>query len=287
MTYGLKLWAQTALLLTILVTPALGIAAKLPKVMLLIEEKNLGTIPTAEVEALAYRAFLDEGVELVDQEMVRANLKKSQTSMKMAGDSRGAAALGMQFGADIVVVGEAVAKPSARRIAESNLRTYEAVVTLRAVHTESSKALASASEVTSIIALEDISGSSKALKSAGKKAVDRLIPELMAGWEEVVAGGVSGDLTHMTLTFGGVDQLWKLKATRTMLRTMRDELSNVSQMSYTAGAAIFEVDSSVAAEELSEQLLLNAPKGLKYQVLDVGKTKISLRAVAGKKQAVR
>lgn len=253
-------------------------ASAAPSVMLLIDEKNLGTIPTSEVEALAVHALLGEDVKVVDQDMVRANIKKDQQLLKMAGDNRAAASLGLEFGADIVVVGEAVAKPSARRIAESNLRTYEAVVTLRAIQTDTSETIASASETASVIGLEDVSGGSKSLKAAGQKSLDALVPDMLKAWHRNTGAGVEPG--KVQLTFGGVDQLWKLKAIRQMLKGRDDLVRSVRQNSYTAGAAVFEVEAQVAAEELSEEMVLDPPKGLKLQVLEVSSSKINLRAVA-------
>jgi hypothetical protein len=255
---------------------------KLPRVMLLIDEKSLGSIPTAEVEAMATSMLLDRNVPVVDQDMVRANISKGQQMLKMAGDNRGAAALGLQFGAEVIIIGEAVAKPSARRIAESNLRTYQAVATLRAVRTDNSATIAAASEDASIVGLEDVSGSSKALKAAGQKSLDRVIPGLIEAWRHSggQAGGVS--LNRITLTVGGVDQVWKIKAVREQLRAMGDKAQNVTQRSYTAGVAVFDLESSVQAEQLSETLVLKPPQGLKFQVLDVGPGKINLRAVTSK-----
>lgn len=255
---------------------------KLPRVMLLIDEKSLGTIPTAEVEAMATSMLLDRNVPVVDQDMVRANINKGQQMLKMAGDNRGAAALGLQFGAEVIIIGEAVAKPSARRIAESNLRTYQAVATLRAVRTDNSGTIASASEDASVIGLEDVSGSSKALKAAGQKSLDRIIPGLIEAWRHSggTAGGVS--LNRIALTVGGVDQVWKIKAVREQLQALGDKTQNVTQRSYTAGVAVFDLESTVPAEQLSETLVLKPPQGLKFQVLDVGPGRINLRAVSSK-----
>jgi len=267
-----------AILLLLALTIAVRGATPSPKVMLLVDEKSLGTIPTAEVEAMAISMLRDRQVRTVDQEMVRSNVKKSQAMLKSVGDNRGAAAIGLQFGADVIIVGEAVAKPSARRIAESNLRTYQAVVTLRAVRTDNSENLATASETASIVDIEDVSGSSKALKTAGQKTLQELLPTMLESWEK--GGGSSGSSTHIVLSVGGVDQAWKLKAIRELLRGKSELIQNVQQKSYTAGAAVFEVDSEVPAETLSEKIVLAAPQGLSFQVLDVAKGKIDLRAVA-------
>ena len=184
-----------------------------------------------------------------------------------------ATALGLEFGSDVVLVGEAVAKPSARRIADSNLRSYEAVVTLRAVRTDNAETIASVSEVGTVVGLDDVSGGSKALKAAGQKSLDSIIPALVAKWGAAATGPKS-----ITLTVGGVDQAWKLKAVRESLRA-KDTLNNVTQLSYTAGAAVFELESKEPAETLSEALVLAPPAGLKFQVLGVSPAAIQLRAV--------
>ncbi len=256
-------------------------AARLPRVLLMVDEKSLGSIPTAEVEALGAKLLLQQNVPVVDQDMVKANIAKGQQLLKMAGDARGAAALGLQFGADVVIMGEVVAKPSARRIAESNLRTYQAVATLRAVRTDNAATLATASEDASIVALDDIGGSAKALRAAGQKSFETLLPGMIEAWEK--GGGVGGGeaaLTHVVITIGGLDQIWKLKALREQLHGLGLKAQNVVQRNYTAGMAIFELDSTLAAEEFSEMLVLKPPQGLKLQVLNVSAGKVDLRAVA-------
>jgi hypothetical protein len=261
--------------------PAAPAAARQPRVMLVVDEQSLGTIATAEIESMAVSKLIERNVPVVDQEMVRANLGKGQQLLKGAGDNRGAAALGTQFGADIVIAGEAVAKPSARRIAESNLRAYQAVVTLRAVRTDNSATIASSSEDASIIGLDDVSGSSKALKAAGQKCLDALLPRMLNTWAREPAGSAGDQGTvRLTLTIGGVDQAWKLKAIRDELRGMTTLIRDVTQRSFTTGLAEFDLDSLKPAEELAEALVLKPPQGLKFQLLDVGAGKINLRAAA-------
>ena len=254
----------------------------LPRVMIIVDEKSLGTIATAEVEAMAVKKLTAMNVPVVDQDMVRANIARSQQMLVAAGDNRGAAALGTQFGADIVLIGEAVAKPSARRIGDTNLRSYQAVATLRAVRTDNSATLAAASEDVTQVGLEDVSGSAKALRGAGEKALDSLLPEMLSKW---TPGNQTGDATnayphHVEMTVGGVDQMWKLKAVRDSLRGRTNDLRNVAQRSYTAGVAEFSMESALPPEKLSEALVLTPPEGLRLQILEVGGGHIQARAVA-------
>ncbi|MGD9874502.1 MAG: hypothetical protein AB7T27_09565 [Kiritimatiellia bacterium] len=250
-----------------------------PRVMILVDEKSLGTIPTAELEAMTIQRLLDANALIVDQDMVRANISKGQQLLKMAGDNRGAATLGLQFGADMIIVGEVVAKPSARRIADSNLRTYQAVATLRAVRTDNSATVASSSEDASVIGLDDVAGSSKAIKAAGAKSLDSLIPAMLDSWAKAGRSGAAR-VNHVTITVGGVDQMWKLKAIREKLVSLEGAGINVVQRSYTAGVAIFEMDAIVPIEELSEAIVLDPPADIKFQVLEIAAGNIGLKAVS-------
>lgn len=254
--------------------------AHMPKVMLLIDEKSLGTIPTSEAEAMATDLLLARKVPVVDQDMVRANINKGQQLLRLAGDEKSATALGLQYGADIIIVGEAVAKPSARRLGDSNVRAYQAVATLRAVRTDSGVTIASCSEDASIPAIDDVSGSSKALKAASRKSLDRLIPAMLEAWSKNAITGASAPLNQISISVGGVDAAWKLKAVRDCLRGMAPTIASVVQRSYIAGMAVFDVESAAPAEKLSEELVMKPPQNLKLQVLEVGTGKMDLRAVA-------
>lgn len=250
-----------------------------PRVMIMVDEQSLGTIATAEVEAMAIRKLLALSVPVVDQDMVRANVARSQQMLQMVGDNRGAAALGAQFGADVILVGEAVAKPSARRIADTNLRSYQAVVTLRAVRTDNAATLAAASDDSTQVGLEDVSGSAKVLRTAAEATLDKIIPDMLTKW---TPSGESATATYghrLDLSFGGVDQVWKLRAIRESLRSRQNELQNVVQRSYTAGMAEFSVESRIPAEELAEELVLAPPDGLRVQILDISAGRIQLRTV--------
>ena len=256
-------------------------ASMLPRVMIMVDEKSLGTIATSEVESMAVQKLLEYNVPVVNQDMVRANIARNKQILQMAGDNRGAASLGLQFGADIVLVGEAVAKPSARRIGDTNLRAYQAAVTIKAVRTDNAATLAAQSETSSQVGLEDVSGSAKVLKTAAEMTLNKLIPDMISKWTPAVSQGQQAYVSHrLEISFGGIDQMWKLRAVRESLKKRSQELSNVVQRSYTAGLAEFSLDSILAPEDLAEQLVLNSPQGMRLQVLDVAPGRIQLRAVA-------
>ena len=179
-----------AVVLFMVVAATFAADAAMPKVMVMVDEKALGSISTSEIETMAVRMLGEKDIETVDQNMVQNNLERIQKAFRGAGDNRAAAAMGREFGADVVLIGEAVAKPNAARIGDSNLRSYQAAVSFRAVRTDNSVNIASASETASVVAMDDITGSSKALKSAGEKALKGVIPQMVAKWEKPSAVGV-------------------------------------------------------------------------------------------------
>ena len=259
--------------------------AAMPKVMVMVDEKALGSISTSEIETMAVRMLGEKNIETVDQNMVQNNLERIQKAFRGAGDNRSAAAMGREFGADVMLIGEAVAKPNAAKIGESNLRSYMASLSFRAVRVDNSVNIASASETATVIAMDDVTGSSKALRAVGEKALKAIIPELVQKWENPNAKGTAYERRNqIEITVGGMDQIWKLKEMRVRLKGMKKEVENVMQKSYAQGVAIFRVESFLPAEELAEALVMNPPTDLRVQVVEIRETTLNLRVVNAPKQ---
>ena len=254
--------------------------AAMPKVLVMVDEKALGSVSTSEIENMAVRKLAEKGIETVDQSMVQANLERIQKALRGAGDSRASAVMGREFGADVMLIGEAVAKPNAAKIGDSNLHSYIASVSFRAVRVDNSVNIASSSESARVVAMDDITGSSKVLRAAGEKALDAVIPALVARWNSSSAESAQAqEKTAIEITVGGMDQIWKLKETRVRLKGMKKAVESVVQKSYAQGVAMFRVESLIPSEELAEELVLNPPEGLKVQVVEIKPTVLSLRVV--------
>ena len=267
------------LLAAALLVAALSARADLPKVMVMIDERNLGTLSTSELESMAIEMLADRRIETVDQSLVQNNLERVQKALRGAGDNRAAAAMGRDFGADVVLMGEAVAKPNAAKIGETNLRSYQASVTIRAVRVDNAVNLATASEIATAVAMDDVTGGSKALRAAGEKSLKKAIGQMIVKWNGTSIATGEAEKVNISLTVGGMDQIWKLKATRQKLKAMKKSLANVTQRSYAQGAATFNVVSLLPVEELAEELVLHPPEDLKIQVVEIQPTAISLRVI--------
>ena len=257
-----------------------AVYAVTPKVLVMVEEKAMGTISTSEIENMAVRILGEKGVETVDQNMVQSNLERIQKAFRGTGDNRAAAAMGREFGADVILMGEAVSKPNAAKIGESNLRSYMASVSFRAVRIDNSVNIASASETATVIAMDDVNGSSKALRTAGEKVLTKIVPQLIEKWENPNRKGTAHERRQeITITVGGMDQIWKLKEMRVRLKGMPKAIESVVQKSYVQGVAVFSVRSFLPSEELAEELVMNPPEDLKVQVVEIRETTLNIRVV--------
>ena len=246
----------------------------------MVDEKAIGSVSTSEIETMAVKKLAEKGIATVDQNMVQNNLERIQKAFRGAGDNRAAAAMGREFGADVILLGEAVAKPNAAKIGETNLRSYMATVSFRAVRIDNSVNIATASDSATVVAMDDLSGSSRALKAAGAKALDTIATEIVAKWKDPSdVSAKKGQKTTVELTVGGMDQIWKLKATRMCLKGNKKNIASVVQKSYAQGVAIFRVESLLPAEELAEELVMHPPEELKFQVVEIHQAAINLRVV--------
>lgn len=270
------------LLFTMVCGACLAAGAAMPKVMVMVDEKALGSVSTSEIETMAVKKLGEKGIETVDQNMVQNNLERIQKAFRGSGDNRAAAAMGREFGADVILIGEAVAKPNAAKIGETNLRSYMATASFRAVRVDNSVNIASAVESATVVAMDDLSGSSRALRAAGGKALDVIVGVIESKWREPSAASVaSGGKSAIDVTVGGMDQIWKLKATRQCLKGQKKVIESVVQKSYAQGVAIFRVESKLPSEELAEELVLHPPEELKFQVVEIRPGILNLRVVEG------
>lgn len=160
-----------------------------PRVMTLITEQSAGTTTiSSRIDAMAFPMLIDRKVPTVDPDTVQANLKKIQSFLSQSGEEQSATEVGMQFGADVILSGRAESRCVADKLAGSNLKSYQGTVNLKAICVDDSSILAMASETANTIALDDATGTMRSIQAAGRKALDKIIPEMLQSWNKRPAG---------------------------------------------------------------------------------------------------
>jgi len=115
-----------------------------PKIMVVIPETHIRTVrrkipdPAAETEII--RKLLDYGFRVVDQEQIALIRDSDQVKQALRGDDKAAVAIGLEYGADVIIVGEAFSEYL--QDLPGNLVSSRARVEARAVKTDTGEIIA-------------------------------------------------------------------------------------------------------------------------------------------------
>ncbi len=246
----------------------------LPRFMVLIDEKNMGTYSMGDSERVLIQTLVDAGADVVDNEMIRTAQNRNKAIQSLTGSPQAAAALGLEFGADIVIIGRAIAKGSADTIENTSFRSYSAAINLKAIKTDTAEIILTDNQSAAKIHVDDITGGSEALQEAAARSAGSIIPRLL-----VSHPGNSNGPTKIQLHIGNVSQIWQVAAVKKLLREQVGGVSDVVQRSFVSGIAIFEVYYSGSSQALAEALTLAQPHYFRVKVVGVSSTKLDTQLV--------
>jgi len=248
-------------------------AALSPRVMVLVEEKNLGTYSISEAERVITQTLLDKGIEVVDADFVKSSTTRDKLLHAATGGPNAAAAMGLRFGAEIVIVGEALAKGSATKVKNSEMRSYNGTITLKAIKSDSAQVLTTSFKTAARMHVDDIAGGNAAIQQATTNALEEFIPALLGRYAPNSANG-----DKVRLLVSNVDQLWQLSVIKDTLRK-QGQASDVVQRSYVSGVAEFDLMWRGNTDTLAEELTLANPNYFKLRVLAMSPGKLDLQLV--------
>ncbi|MEZ4598310.1 MAG: hypothetical protein R2940_00780 [Syntrophotaleaceae bacterium] len=140
-------------------------------------EDNIVPIPDPAGETEIIKYLIQEGFQVVDQGVVEKIRYNEQIKAILNGDSDLAQRIGLEFGAEILIVGEAFSELATRN-SFGGLTSCRARVEAKAILTESGVIIASEGTFSSgLDTAENIAGK-KALQKAGKKVVGAMLTSL-------------------------------------------------------------------------------------------------------------
>jgi hypothetical protein len=246
-----------------------------PRFMIMIDEKNLGTYSIDEAEKVITEYLMANGMEVVDAELIKTNMDRDKALQIMNASPRSAAALGLQFGADVVLVGKAISKGSADQIKDTAFRSYQASVSLKAIRTDTAEILAMESREAAKIHVDDLAGGSLAIREAAYPLIRDLLPKMTARLGK--AG--SGEIRKIQLVIGDVTQIWQVAAVKQVLRERIPGTIEVIQRGFVSGVATFDIHCQGDSQRLAEELTLVNPGPFRLKVLGVAPNKLNMKLV--------
>lgn len=246
-----------------------------PRFMVMIEEKNLGTYTVDEAEKVITAYLMANGMEVVDAELIKTNVDRDKALQVMNASPRSAAAMGLQFGADVVLIGKAISKGSADQIKDTSFRSYQASVSLKAIRTDTAEILAMENREAAKIHVDDMVGGSLAIREAASPLVRDLLPRMMAK----LGRGGAGEPRKIQLVIGDVTQVWQVAALKQLLRERIPGTKDVVQRGFVSGVATFDVHCQGDSQSLAEELTLANPGPFRLKVLGVTPNKLDMKLV--------
>jgi len=246
-----------------------------PRFMILIDEKNMGTYSMGDAEQVLDDYLITRGVEVVDAELVKTQVNRDKALQAMASGPRAAAALGLSFGADVIIVGRAIAKGSADRVKDTSFRSYQATVSLKAIRTDTAEILMVDSATAAKIHVDDIQGGSQAIRAATALIAKRMMPKILSRWSI----SDSSQPRKIRLMIGNVNQVWQVAAVKKLLRKQISGVDDVVQRSFVSGVAIFDVYWKGDCQKLAEALTLAKPRYFRLKVVGVTDSKLDAQLI--------
>src|SRR3989338_3700233 len=121
------------------------------RMMVIIDEKIGGaesgySANLSESETVIIQKFTEKGFNFVDEATVKKNMKRNMALQAIGGDDNAAASIGLEYGAEVVIIGSAVAKLAGKGIAGTEMKSIHASITARAIRADTGEIISSASE---------------------------------------------------------------------------------------------------------------------------------------------
>ena len=241
-----------------------------PAIMVVIPEIHIRRpIPDPAGETEIIRVFLESDFNLIDQKQIAA-IRTQERVINATKDPQLAASLGVEFGADIIIIGEAFSEFAAR---EGNRISCRARVEARAISTRTGKILAAHGKHASAWDVAEGIAAKKALRDAGGKIAAYFKQQLCRKM-----GDSSPALTSVEI-FVGSTNFMNLRALEKIVKRMPGVKSSRKKMTGSVGR-IF-VDFSGSSEDLADALLDGQTDALPFEITGFDAAKLEVKMMPG------
>lgn len=281
MSYSLRILLSLFLLAAALPTTAatVGTTGK-PTVMVVLQEKVAGVfgttgweVPTqAELSLMA--ALQEEGFTVVDPGTVRANIAQAKGLRLLEADNRSAAALGLQHGAQISIIGTAISKPAGAKLLDTQMQSIQATVTARAISNDTGEVIATASGNGSVAHIDEVAGGAAALREATELLAKTLVPKMVAATEKE-----SGTARTIRINISGLKSYRHLDYLLYYFENKVKGVSSVYLREFTNTVANISIEYNDQSAALARKVTKKRFKGFRLEPNEVTDNRIDFSVV--------
>ena len=224
-----------------------------PTIMVLIEEDYTDMTPAgmsiAETEVSSLLAA--QGFDLVDKAQMEAIKRRNQAALALGGNVAAAQSLGLDLGAQYVVIGKAIVQDIGEAYPGSGLKSLQASLQLKIIQTNTGIVLGSVVKNGVSAHISPVTGASTALRQSAQKAVDEyLVDTITNSFQDYLNNGAPIKL-HIT----GVNSFKEYSTIAANIETLDRVVSSKKEgWNKGGGLLILDLRFKGTSEELAELL---------------------------------
>ena len=258
----------------------------MPTIMFFLSEQNIGEpsprywwgqSPPSTHLSVAEKALSEymreKGFVIVDRATLNEDIQLGSGSMGPELSDDTAAELGKELGADLVIVGKAVARYSGN-VSDKNVKSIEAGVSAHAIATESGMAIASSQGTGAAVHSDGTVGGTEALILSASVVARDLARQIVVTWHKEARQPVL-----VELIVKGIREYADFVRFRTHLRNDVRGVRNVYLRSIRAGEAMMDVDVMGNAKMLADELMLQRFENLAVNIFEVSEKGVKLELI--------
>ena len=246
-----------------------------PRVAVIMTEQNIGndtpsgSLGDGAVDAgVAYsvinKYFGKKGYNLVDRETLVALAKREGTLSPTGAISSSDAAIQVAAGggAEVVIIGQAIAKAGGSTLSDSKMRTSLANVSARVVDADTGELIASYSAKSRpVVNINPTAGGALAIESASQELAEKLNKMIIAKWKQKVSGTRVVKLIIKDIEFSDIMKV------RELIRERLMHVEETVERGYRDGTLTLDTEVSGSAKELADELTNSDMDGFRFKVV--------------------
>jgi hypothetical protein len=245
-----------------------------PRIAVIMSEQNIGndapvgslgdgSVNAGIADSVIHAVFEKKGYNLVDRDTLVALAKRdgslSATGVMASTDAAVQVAAG--GGAEVVIIGQAVAKSGASALSGTNMRTSDATVSARAVDADTGQLIASHSSNSRSANVNPTAGGSEAIKKATQDLAEKLHQKIVAKWTSKVTGTRTARLVIKGIDFADVTKF------QVMLREQIGHVEDTAERGFKDGVLTIDAEINGNARELADELTAAGMEGFKLKIV--------------------
>lgn len=254
-----------------------------PRTMVMIAEQNIGqtwhawwTTRTAQVDmSIVENVFMDrftqKGFEFIDHQAAQKDIKVTAPYRVQNLSPTQAKTLGQQAEAEVVIIGQAIAKPYGD--IGGGMKSVQADLTARAVRTDTGQVIATVNAHGAAVHITEITAGNDALNKAATQAADEMITKILA-----VYAKESGGTRSVNITITGLNKTQFVKFKQEFKGQVRG-IKEVHERSFAGTTGKISVDSQNSAQMISDELVLKDFGTFTVEVIGSTANSLELRVV--------